>query len=591
MANNASTDTILAVDFGTASTRALLFDVVENTYRLVGYGEAPSTVEAPYAEASEGMRHALGELQAITGRALLDGDARLIMPASSDGRGADAFVATSSAGPAVRTLLVGLLPDVSLESARRIAATTYLNVLDSLSLGDRRGEDRQIDAVIAARPELIVITGGTDGGASEALLKLVETVSLACHLLPPDTKSKALFAGNRELMPRMTELLGRVAAVHVAHNVQPELGFERLGPARAELDRAYEQLRLEQIGGFAHLAQWAGGRIEPTAQAASLFVRFLSQLPTWPRGVLGVDVGSANTSLAAAWNGRLRLSVRTDLGLGHSAAALLQRADAGAALEWMANWVPGEISADALGAFILNKSLYPHTVPVEQDDLYLEHALARHMIRAALRRARPNWPEDAPGPRPDMMPWFSLILGGGAVLGQAPQPGLAALLLLDGLQPSGVTRLILDPYHLAPALGAAARVNPVAVAQIYDSGAFLDLGPAVSITGRGPMTRAGDLICQVKLAVEGGTETIVDLRAGALEVLPLAPDQTGKLTLRPRPGFNAGFGAGRGRSLTLKGGLVGIILDGRGRPITFPRPAEKRYEAVRQWHAALGGAR
>jgi hypothetical protein len=591
MSANASTDTILAVDFGTATTRALLFDVVESTYRLVGFGQAPSTVEAPYAEASEGMRHALAELQAITGRALLDNDARLIMPASSDGRGADAFVATSSAGPAVRTLLVGLLPDVSLESARRLASGTYLNVLDSLSLGDRRGEDGQIDAVIAARPELILIAGGSDGGASDALLKLVETVSLACHLLPPDTRSRALFAGNKELQPRMNELLGRVATVHVTHNVQPELGFERLAPARVELGKVYEELRLEQIGGFAHLAQWAGGRIEPTAEAQGLFVRFLSQLPSWPRGVLGLDVGSANTSLAVGWNGRLRLSVRTDLGLGHSAAGLLQRPDAAVALEWMANWLPAETSTDALRAFILDKALHPHTVPVDQDDLALEHALARHMIRTALRRARPDWPEGAPGPRPDLMPWFSLILGGGAVLGQSPQPGLAALLLLDGLQPSGVTRLMLDPYHLAPALGAAARVHPVAVAQIYDSGAFLDLGPAVSITGRGPMTRPGDLICQVKLAVEGGSETVVDLRAGALEVLPLGPEQTGKLTLRPRPGFNAGFGPGRARTVTLKGGLVGVMLDGRGRPITFPRPAEKRNEAVQQWQKALGGAR
>ena len=587
---NAAADTILAVDFGTATTRALLFDVVETGYRLVGFGEAPSTIDPPYADASEGMRHALLELQTITGRNLLDESARLIMPASSDGRGADAFVATSSAGPAVRTVLVGLLPDVSLASARRVAASSYLNVLDTFSLGDKRGEDEQIDAVIAARPELIVIAGGTDGGASEALLKLVETVALACHLLPPEAHSRALFVGNADLAPRLQELLGKVARVHTAPNAQPQLGYERLGPARLALAKVYEELRRESIGGYGDLAQWAGGQIIPTAQAAGTFARFLSKLPAYPRGVLHVDAGSASAFVAAAWQGHLFLNVRTDLGLGVSAANSLQRADAPAALEGMARWVPHEISPEAVREFMLNKSLRPHTVPSEKDELQLEHALARHVLRSALRRARPDWPEEAPGPRAEGLPWFSLILGSGAVLGQAPKPGLAALLLLDALQPSGVTRLVLDPYHLAAALGALAKHNPVAVAQIFDSLAFVELGTAISLLGGGPMVRPGDVVLHAKLIQEGGAEKEVDVHAGSLEVLPLPLGQTGKLTLRPRPTINAGFGMGRGRTVTLKGGAVGIIIDARGRPIALPKVPEKRYETLLDWQRRLGGA-
>ena len=61
-------------------------------------------------------------------------------------------------------------------------------------------------------------------------------------------------------------------------------------------------------------------------------------------------------------------------------------------------------------------------------------------------------------------------------------------------------------------------------------------------------------------------------------------------TLRPRPTINAGYGLGRGRSITLKGGAVGIILDARGRPLALPKAPEKRYEAVQAWQARLGGA-
>src|SRR3989338_8855606 len=111
--------TILAVDFGTATTRVSLFDIVEGSYRFVAAGEAPSTVEPPYLDASEGMRRALLQLTQITGRHMLDESARLITPASGEGNGTDVFLATASAGPPVRTLLVGLLPDVSVDSARR----------------------------------------------------------------------------------------------------------------------------------------------------------------------------------------------------------------------------------------------------------------------------------------------------------------------------------------------------------------------------------------------------------------------------------------------------------------------------------------
>jgi hypothetical protein len=188
--NSPSADTVLAVDFGTANTRALLFDVVEAVYRFVGYGEAPSTINAPYHDASEGMHHALEALQASTGRQVLDDHANLVMPATADGRGVDGFVATSSAGPAVRTLLVALLPDVSLASARRMAATNYINVLDTFSLGDVRGEDEQIDAVLAARLDLLIIAGGSDGGASRALLKLVEApIPRPCSWATPTCSS------------------------------------------------------------------------------------------------------------------------------------------------------------------------------------------------------------------------------------------------------------------------------------------------------------------------------------------------------------------------------------------------------------------
>src|SRR5512136_1917825 len=106
-------DSLLAVDVGAVTTRAALFDVVEGHYRFIGAGHAPTTAAAPYRNISEGVRLAIENLQNVTGRKFLGADLHLIVP-SQEGTGVDTFAATLSAGPAIKTAVVGLLDDVSL---------------------------------------------------------------------------------------------------------------------------------------------------------------------------------------------------------------------------------------------------------------------------------------------------------------------------------------------------------------------------------------------------------------------------------------------------------------------------------------------
>src|SRR5258705_4915381 len=115
-------ESILAIDVGAAVTRAVLFDVVEGQYRFVASGQAHSTAEAPFKDIGMGVREAITNLQNILGSTLLGShDNNLIAPSQPDGSGVDAVVATVSAGPVVKTVVVGLLSDVSLESGRPLA--------------------------------------------------------------------------------------------------------------------------------------------------------------------------------------------------------------------------------------------------------------------------------------------------------------------------------------------------------------------------------------------------------------------------------------------------------------------------------------
>ncbi len=188
-------DTLLAVDVGTVNTRASLFDVVDGRYRMVATGRASSTAGSPLFDVREGIQVALDEVSEITGRPFFDESEALVMPTTASGAGVDAFVSTASAGPHVRTVLVGLMPGVSIESARRLASSTYLDVVDEIGLMDRRREEAQIDVMLAAKPDLILMVGGTDGGATASVIRQIETVSLATSLLPAAQRPALVFAG------------------------------------------------------------------------------------------------------------------------------------------------------------------------------------------------------------------------------------------------------------------------------------------------------------------------------------------------------------------------------------------------------------
>jgi hypothetical protein len=144
-------ETLLAIDVGSVNTRASLFDVVDGRYRLVATGRAGSTAGGPLFDVSEGVRQALEQVQSVTGRRLVDESEALIMPASGGGAGVDVFVASASAGPRARTLLVGLMPGVSLESARRMASSCYLEVAGELGLLDHRRDEERLELIVRTR--------------------------------------------------------------------------------------------------------------------------------------------------------------------------------------------------------------------------------------------------------------------------------------------------------------------------------------------------------------------------------------------------------------------------------------------------------
>jgi hypothetical protein len=61
------------------------------------------------------------------------------------------------------------------------------------------------------------------------------------------------------------------------------------------------------------------------------------------------------------------------------------------------------------------------------------------------------------------------------------------------------------------------------------------------------------------------------------------------LDLRPRRNIDVGRGGpGRGGTAEVHGGLVGVVIDARGRPLALPSDAQKRHERIQQWLWDMG---
>jgi hypothetical protein len=576
-------NSLLAIDVGAANTRAVLFDVIEGEYRFVASGVAPSTAEAPFKDVAEGVRNAVSKLQTVLGKKLLDDARGLVTPSQPDGSGVDALVVTLSAGPAIKTIVVGLLKDVSLESARRLAESTYTRLMDTISLSDQRKPDQQIDSILRIRPELVVIAGGTDGGASRSIQKLLEPIGLASFLLPAEKRPAVLFAGNEKMKDDITSLVGSLSAsLHFSPNIRPSLDTEDIDPAEGELARMYVNIRKRQIKGVDLLDLWSGGHVLPTAYATGRMVRFLSKVYGSQKGILNVDLGSSAAIIAAGFRNKSILKVYPQFGLGENLTSLLHHTT----LENILRWSPLDISEGVLLDYLHQKALHPAAIAATREDLSISQAIAREVLHLAMQSAKRDFPRNIANIKPTLTPLFEPILAGGAALSDASRPGQSLLLLLDSIQPVGITTIILDQNNLLPLLGAAAAQNNILPVQVLESGAFLSVGTVVS-----PVVSAkyGTTILRAKLTYDNGTEARLDLKFGGLETLPLGNGEAGKLTVQCLHGADVGFGPGRGGTIPVSGGALGVVFDGRGRPLDLPSDPVRRRELIKKWNWTMGG--
>src|SRR5205085_6855471 len=171
-----------------------------------------------------------------------------------------------------------------------------------------------------------------------------------------------------------------------------------------------------------------------------------------------------------------------------------------AGMQRVARWLPFRITEDELRQYVLNRKLHPQVIPTSLRELQIGQAFAREAIILtveATKQYRFNQ-FDA-----------DLILATGGALAHTPKFGQVALMLLDALQPRGVTSMVLDRTMLISQLGAVATVAPVAAVQVNENDAVLHrLGTCVVPYGSLP---PGQTALKVDVEYSNGRKISVEV--------------------------------------------------------------------------------
>ena len=586
---------ILATDCGSTTTKAILIERIDGTYRQTYRGEAPTTVEEPAADVTMGVVNAVSEVGELAGRRLVDDDGQIIRPTrGSDG--CDLYISTSSAGGGLQMMVAGVVREMTAASAKRAALGAGAIVMDTIATNDKRLPHEQIQRIRDLRPDMILISGGTDGGTTTHVVQIAELVAPARPQprFGGEYRMPVIYAGNVDAREAIEATFDDSIELSLVDNLRPTMEREHLGPARDRIHDVFLEHVMAHAPGYDKLIDWTDAPIMPTpAAVGNILQRIAEQLEI---NAVGVDIGGATTDIFSVFDGTFNRTVSANLGMSYS----ISNVCAEATLPKILRWVPIDMDERELRNRVKNKMIRPTTIPQTLESLLFEQAVAREALRLAYEQHKEfattlkgvqqqrtigdTFSQESSGQTIVNNMTLDLLVASGGVLSHAPRMQQTAAMLVDAFQPEGITTLAKDSIFMMPHLGVLAQVHPEAAVQVFERDCLITLGTCISPAGSG---RPGKTCFDYKITGEAIDEA-GEITVGEIKCLPLADGQTAQAAIEPARGFDAGAGPGKPVEREIRGGTVGLILDGRGRPLELPEDQAACRQAVIDWSEALG---
>jgi uncharacterized protein (TIGR01319 family) len=583
-------DTYLVTDVGSTTTKAVLIGEKSGEYRLLGHGEYPTTVELPYEDVTIGVTKAYEDLALKTGIQITHYD---------DSLNEMIRLSTSSAGGGLQMLVFGVMRNVTADSAKKAALGGGAIVLDVMTTDDDRPSFLKLDSIRAIRPDMILISGGLDGGNTAFALEIADLLNVARprSRFGENFRIPIVYAGNKDAAELVADTLSAGFDVTVVDNLRPSFDLENLEPTRAAIHELFMSHVMAHAPGYPRLCSWMNSGILPTPVAVGKIMDEIAR--THSMNIVGVDIGGATTDVFSVIEGNLYRSVSANLGMSYSAGNVLLEAG----IDNIVRWLPHSMPRDEVSDRICTKLIHPSSLPRSFADLQIEHALATEALRLAFEQHR----QVATVPPRALPAWRSLVgkgqvvllgaetrtvlnmadvgmlVGSGGVLSHAPKRSQAALIMLNAFLPEGVTRLAVDSIFMMPHLGALSDVRPDIALSVMEKDCLVPLGPVIALSGD---ITAGVPAVSVSATDSHGARREAIVCGGDICVIPMS--MPGEVSVEATVLGAGSIGGHEKASFQCAAGEVGVIIDARGRPLNLPLDRTALASANAKWSSQMG---
>lgn len=357
---------VLLIDFGSTYTKLTAVDL--DAQILLGTAAAYTTVQT---DINDGLRLGLQRLEEKTGK--LDFT--------------ETFACSSAAG-GLRMVTSGLVPELTSEAARLASLGAGAKIVGLYSF--QLTEDDLAD-IKAARPDIFLLVGGTDGGNTECILHNAGMLAA----MPPDFP--IVIAGNRTAARACEHILAG-HTTYICPNVMPKFGVLNIEPTQNKIREIFLD-RIVQAKGLSQVSGLLSDILMPTPSAVLQAMELLSKGCAEEPGIgelVAVDVGGATTDVYSMADGMpqqmntvykglpepfAKRTVEGDIGMRYSVRGVVEAAGIGRVSQ-LAGLAPQRTEE-------LVELLREHTDSLPENDPELEaldFALASLAVETAVER-------------------------------------------------------------------------------------------------------------------------------------------------------------------------------------------------------------
>ena len=490
-------DRLVITDIGSTTTKAIFLSRENSKYCLRGLANAITTVESPYEDVKIGVYKSIKELEKVSGEAFLTSDAKedniKFLPDVS-------FLTSSSAGGGLQILVVGLTLFDSAKSAERAAYGAGGVLLNTLAINDKRSTYEQIQIINNSHPDIILFSGGTDGGAFTGVIRLAEILSLGVPSpkFITDKKIPLIYAGNIEAQDFMRTLFYSHYDLSLLPNIRPKMDEEVLEPVTEKIHELFLNSVMEDAPGYAQLKKLTESDIMPTPLSVLKVMDLLKTNNS--SSILKVDIGGATTDIFSVINDRLYRTVSANYGMSYSISNVI----ANAGYEELKKLLPARFSENFIRDYIGNKMLNPGFVPDNDYEIAIEQAVAILALRLSLEQhyemhlstSKIGFLEVVKSrfrdPFYDQMYQekvaeankfhhsdISIVIGAGGVISHVKKPLQALYIVMQGFQVEGITQIWRDKHFISPHLGSLIEHNKDQTYSLLMSDCYENLGTVI----------------------------------------------------------------------------------------------------------------